>query len=169
MITVSVEMDAAATQRDIGQWPVQLATGVANAMPAVAEAVREHVDSCFASESDPWGKPWSPLAPATVVDRVRHNRAGKILQRDGLLRMSVAGWPIAPEPNGTTATVTAGGPAAPYAAAHQFGTEHIPARPFLPIVGTESGYQVQLPTELEEEIVEMIQLSINRAFEGKGK
>lgn len=131
--------------------------GVENAMPAVAEALRLAADDCFELERDPWGNPWAELAPATVNERKRKNKVGKILQRDGVLRRSVHGYPTEPIPGVTNAYVAAGGPAAAYASLQQFGDEHVPARPYFPM---DPEGEPLLPDELRTEIVETIKDSI---------
>lgn len=152
--TIDVEALKAATQR-----------GGENAMPAVAEALREHVDSCFEREGDPWGNAWEPLAPATITERARKNKSGKILQRDGVLRRSVFAEPTAVEPGVTRAFVSAGGPAAAYASAQQFGTEDIPARPFMPLRGDAVDLPPDLKTEIAETIKDAIRAELQAARE----
>lgn len=148
-------------QPDVSAWSAAITSGVENAMPAVAEALREAADTCFERQVDPWGAAWAPLAPATIAERARIGQSGKILQRTGVLRRSIAGFPITPTPGVTRARVAPGGPAAVYAAVHQFGDEHIPARPYLPI---RPGGVVELGREMHDELVETIRASIRAAI-----
>lgn len=92
------------------------------AAPIVAGAIERNFDE----EGRPM--PWPPLTPATL----RRKPAGlKILERSGRLRRSIR--------TRVEGTALVASTELPYAAAHQFGTGRLPARPFL--VLTESDRQ----------------------------
>lgn len=152
-------------QPDVSAWADAITAGIEAWAPAAAEALREAADSCFEREVDPWGAAWAPLAQVTINERNRLGQAGKILQRSGVLRRSLAGYPVTPTSGVTRARVAPGGPSAVYAAVHQFGGEHTPARPYLPI---RPGGIVELPRELHEELVAMALASIRAAIRARG-
>lgn len=83
-------------QVDISEWEAALLGGIADGMPAVAEALREDATRCFDEERDPWGNAWAPLKPSTIRSRAAHalgshrRAAGRAL-RDENTRRSRAG------------------------------------------------------------------------------
>lgn len=90
---------------------------LASAAPIVARAIERN----FAQEGRPL--PWPPLSPAYARWKERFYPGRKILERTGRLRRSIH---TAVEGNALVVSTDV-----PYAAAHQFGTTVIPARPFL--------------------------------------
>ena len=92
---------------------------------------RQTINERFEKEQSPDGSTWTPLAPATVKKRLKRHKSGhmKILQDTGELRRS-----IAYEAGDYYVRI---GSNLKYARTHQFGREHIPARPFLGITPAE--------------------------------
>lgn len=149
----SIEVTSQALQK--------LAAGIADTNKAnqqLSVKLEGEVLSNFASEGGEFGTPWQPLALSTILERLRGSPksngakakakeifksvgtsrqafaasgAGlmKILQDTGALRQSFAGFFDA-----TQAGVGAQSNAAhaDLSKVHEFGTEHIPARPMLP-------------------------------------
>lgn len=89
----------------------------------VAEDIKTLTDDSFQESRSPDGKRWKPLAPATI--RQRRQGSSKPLIDTGTLRASISA-------RAGKRTVRFG-TNVPYAPVHQFGGEHIPARPFLPV------------------------------------
>ncbi len=118
---------------DLNAWAEAIQLGSEDAVPAVGQVLVEDADTCFVNEADPWGEPWPALKPATVRERARLGKTGKILVRDGVLRGSIAATPTTRTAGVTMAEVFAGGPAAAYAAHQQFGDEHMAGRAYFPI------------------------------------
>lgn len=135
---------------------------VVAALPALGEALVEHADRCFETSTDPWGNPWAPFSPNTRRGR---EPDAKLLVDRGYLRRSLH-WYIEAGPNGEAVVrVAVGGPAAEYASVHQWGGEHTPARPYLPLVGDPGNPTVQLPPELDEELHGLLQAAVDRSVE----
>ena len=143
---------------DVDAWAEALELGAEDAAPVVAEVLREAADYCFETETDPWGEAWASLKESTLRDRERRNKVGKILFRDGTLRLSIFGSPSGSASGVTDAEVAAGGPAAAYAAAMQFGDEDQMGRAFLPIRPDGS---VDLPAALDVEVQATIRDAID--------
>ena len=99
-------------------------------MKNIGEALLRSTDDRFRAESDPEGKPWRRLAPATLKAKRRRGRDGlKILSDGGNLRGNI-------HYRAEKDRVSISSPE-PYAAIHQFGGRTgrghettIPARPF---------------------------------------
>lgn len=98
----------------------------------------------FMMEKDPWGRPWKPLKPATI----ERKRSSKILRDTGRLWQSFT-WRV----EGDTLHFGTNVEYAPY---HQFGTKHIPRRPFLPL--DESG-RLDLPQHYLRQIMNPVMLA----------
>ena len=99
------------------------------ALTEIARYVHRETMRRFETETDPWGRPWAPLKPATLARR-RHG-GSRILQDTGRLKGSFH-WRVTLD----AAVVRAG---VRYAAYHQFGTRSrstgrqiIPPRKMLP-------------------------------------
>lgn len=102
---------------------------VRNLDPALrprAELLRTVIDDSFRDEEGPNGEPWDGLAESTIERR--RQSSPKPLVDTGQLRRSI-------EVRAERGAIVFGvaGAAAEYAPAHQFGTDDIPARPFLPM------------------------------------
>jgi phage gpG-like protein len=83
-------------------------------LDSIGHALREEASLSFTDSRDPYGKPWKPLK----------RRKGQPLLDTGLLRNS-----LAYRVNGLVLEL---GTNVDYAGPHQYGTKHIPARPFFP-------------------------------------
>jgi len=91
-----------------------------------AEDLRTFVDDRFASGTDPQGDPWVPLEPPTIAKRRKGAGGGEpsILVDTSILRNSITS-----KIRGNRITV---GTNIPYGLFHQFGTEAMFERPFIP-------------------------------------
>lgn len=139
----------------------KLAAGIADTNKAnqqLSVKLEGEVLRNFASEGSEFGAPWQPLALSTILERLKGSRKSKsakakakeifkaggtskqafaasgaglikILQDTGGLRQSFAGFFTATEA-GVGAQSNAAH--ADLSKVHEFGTEHIPARPMLP-------------------------------------
>lgn len=168
---------------------------ISDILKPVGEAIVESVQQSFVQERDPWGAPWAPLSGVTVALRMKKlgiklfkkSRKGR---RGGLTARAMRALPgqatgfkilvssrdlansVTSRVEGRRVRVSAGGPAARYARAQQFGNPAnrifgkwpapIPARPYMPI---RNG-RVDLPAELRAEVVEMVRTGIFRAIRG---
>lgn len=144
---------------DLDAWAEAVADGCADATPAIAEVLREDADRCFEESRDPWGVAWEALKPATIAERERIGKTGKILIRDGVLRGAIFGLPVSRSPGQYDAEIAVGGPAAAYAAWHQFGPwsrAYFPIRPD----GT-----VDLPAAVDAEVTATIRDAVNARME----
>lgn len=128
--SVSVRGLDEATRR-IGELSGRL-SDLSPALRPAAEDLKTLIDDSFRESRSPDGTPWAPLKPATI--KRRRQGSSKPLVDTGTLRNSIS--------------VRAGkktlrvGTNVPYAGTHQFGGEHIPARPFLPISGGTGGHSL---------------------------
>jgi phage virion morphogenesis protein len=95
-------------------------------LQVLAQDLKTLIDNSFDQSKSPMGQAWAPLKPATI--KRRRKGSSKPLVDTARLRNS----------NTTQALPRAirFGTNVEYAAAHQFGTERIPARAFLPITPT---------------------------------
>jgi phage gpG-like protein len=114
-------------------------------MAEIANRLRNLTDEAFDEERAYDGTPWARLDDATI----RAKGSERILWDEGILRDSLSA-----RSTRTAATVgvgaTSGEEEFPYGAAHQFGTRHLPERPFLPLDGEE------LPDDLLHELAERV-------------
>lgn len=120
----------------------------------IGEVLKEEVEQRFETQTDPNGRPWRPLAEKTLIARARKTRANRILIVTAMLKNSFAYRVDRPNLRVTIAT---GGPAAIYAATHQFGRGNIPARPMLPTTGS-------VPQRLIDEAKGTVEDSLQREF-----
>lgn len=92
-------------------------------MSDIGTYVKGRLEQGFASESDPYGKAWSPLAASTLRQKV----GGSILTDKGAMRGSLTSIPSAQQ--------VEVGVSAPYAKFHQRGTSKMPQRGMVPDKG----------------------------------
>lgn len=83
----------------------------------------------FETETDPWGRPWAPLASSTVKRRRLGSR--RILQDTGNLRRSYT-WRVGRHQVAVGTFGRVNGKPPGYARYHQTGTSRMPARKMLP-------------------------------------
>ena len=113
---------AAAALRDVSRSLRALSSVPSRIARRAAEELQDTIDVQTASETDPYGRPWAALAPATI-ERKRGDerilrRTDKMLDELKVAPMSGAGLSISTD--------------APYSAFHQVGTKNMPARKILP-------------------------------------
>lgn len=110
-----IQIDSGAAAKALGQ----LESAVTNAEPmfrAIAGALEAETERNFEAQGRP---SWVPLSKATIAERTKRNRGStvlRILQDRGILAASVSS-----DYGADFALVGAGGAAAAYAGAHQFG------------------------------------------------
>ncbi len=95
----------------------------AHIMRKIAGVLKQEAEFAFDNESSPEGVRWQALAPAYKKRRDEQGYTGKILQKRGDLVRS-----LAIDYADNLAVV---GVSEPYGQYHQFGTQDMPARPFL--------------------------------------
>ena len=122
---IHIDIDTAPVAEAI----TRLCTRVSDLHPAmadIAETLYTLTDEAFDAERSPDGTAWADLAPATW----RYKKTNKKLFEDGTLRGSLYADSSAHE---ARVSVNAHARGYPYGAVQQFGSKHVPARPFLPI------------------------------------
>ena len=126
----------------------------ANLLPVLqvlAQDLRTLIDDSFDQSRSPMGQGWEPLKPATI--KRRRKGSAKPLVDTGRLRNSIA---TRAKPKSIEFGTNVN-----YAAAQQFGTEHIPDRPFLPVLPSgefaNAGPSAQWLREAEEAIATYIE------------
>lgn len=107
----------------------------------VAEIVYDEIGENFAGEGVNIGG-WSPLSPGYAVRKAREFKAGlipfnTILKRTGALSESLSGKTATGAVFNVSDTGFEIGTTVPYAAAHQYGTKNMPARP--PVALSDAG------------------------------
>lgn len=125
-------------------------------MYRIGEAIADYVRETFKAETDPWGKPWAELAPATRRKREANNdgpilfATGNLFRSLKVLKLDNAAWV---------------GFAASYALIpHQLGEDpniwgkRTPARKIMPI--NDNG-EVDLPNALQNIINNIMRDSLN--------
>lgn len=141
MITIAI--DSAAVNNALRQ----LLSNVDDMTPAfnaIGEHISRLVDLGFKDYTDPYSTPWLPLK------KPRRDGSSKPLNDTGVLKNSITQHP-------TADSVTIG-TNVDYGQYHQFGTQHIPQRAFLP---TE---QQGLPGNWEQDVLNIIRRHIAASF-----
>jgi len=129
---ITVSVDTAKVDRMLSDFPYALAKAKRSALAAIGAEVASSATRAFRSEAlRP--SPWAPRKPTYVVKvnkrtkkKTRKLDDHPLLIKSGALRQSI-GWEL----SGNDAVVV--GTDKRYAAFHQRGTKHMPARPFMPI------------------------------------
>lgn len=137
---------------DVDQWQAQLTAEILASLPAVGEVLRESADSTFQNQADPWGNAWAETVRSAAGE-------GRILIDTGILRGSLH---VELDTATMTVRVAAGGAAAAYAGVHQWGGRYIAARPFLALRGDANAPYVDLPADVQAEVVATVQDAIDR-------
>ena len=117
-MNIEIKVDTAKFDKLLADLPAALARAQRNALEAIGSEVKSQAERAF---RHPQYRP-SPWAP-------RKNNADPerpLLYKSGSLRQSI-GWKLV---GGDTVVV---GTDREYAGYHQFGTKHMPARPFFPV------------------------------------
>jgi phage virion morphogenesis protein len=139
--------------------------GLDSSLAPMGEVLSEFVSQRFETQTDPSGRPWAPLAEKTLLARARRGfRGTKILIVSAMLRNS-----FAPriQPDARRVSIGPGGPAAPYAATHQYGRGRIPARPMLPI-GPGGPPPPELVAELRATVADALRSALARYRASRG-
>lgn len=126
-----IEITPPTNQPQPGAFAQAVIAGMDTALAPMGEVLHEFVSQRFETQTTPSGQPFAPLSEKTLLARVRRGfRGTKILIVSAMLRNSYV-----PRIQRELRRVSIGpsGPAAAYAATHQFGRGRIPARPVLPI------------------------------------
>lgn len=137
----------------------------------LGELLREEVEQRFQTQTDPWGAAWTPHSAVTIALRLREGKPGRILLKDRYLANSFS-YRVERSPR-PRVIISSGGPAAPYAAAQQFGNPRnrmfgkapapIPARAMLPLrPGGRFDMPPRLLAEIRAELLEAIKLAAQR-------
>lgn len=92
-------------------------------LQSTGDYLLKRTEQGFRSETDPYGKKWAPLSPATIAEKERLGYPRKILTRKGDMRQS----PTATI-QGKSVKITIGFPGE----FHQRGTVKMPKRQILP-------------------------------------
>ena len=150
-MAVTIRMDASDFRRvreKVEGWEKR-AKNLEPVLKGRAEALRTVVvRDAFGQSQTPQGQEWIPIKPATV-ERRRQGSAKPLIDT-GTLRGSITA-------SSTKNTIRVGvsGAANAYAAFHQFGTKHIPARPFIP-TGLDSGPAAKWAARAKRRIIRYI-------------
>lgn len=140
---------------------------LANLAPALevpAERFKSLVDRSFIESRAPDGGAWAPLAPSTLTQKRREGYSPKPLVRRGARGLQ-GSTVVEPFKRGIRF-----GANKPYAGYHQFGTEDMPARPFLPFVGrTRMDMRVMRSPQIDAIIEDIAERIKDYVFPGQGK
>lgn len=121
------------------------------------EDLKTLIDDSFETSRAPNGQPWETLKPATI--RKRRQRSSKPLVDTGVLRNSIS--------YSASARTLRFGTNVPYAGFHQFGTEHIPPRPFLPVEPAGDGFTLMRTGPAGDELAAIEQMIVDYILTGK--
>ena len=134
MSAVAVKLDDAQAQALL-QRLADVVANPARPLSLAAMTLRRLVHDTFRDQQDPWGRPWTPHAPATRALRNRVNAGLNILFDTGAMAGNVEA-----RADANSVEVTVG---ADYASYHQFGDPNhtffgrpsapLPQRAFLPV------------------------------------
>ncbi|WP_069637334.1 phage virion morphogenesis protein [Campylobacter pinnipediorum] len=125
-------------------------------MHTIGNILTNSIEDSFENVSSPDGKKWKALKPSTIKDKAKHKKSDKILRRDGNLADK---WVTKASNNSVKVSNNTKFTAFAYGLSHQYGTKHIPARPFLPITKNN---QLTKPQEREVKrvVIEFIKSTI---------
>lgn len=159
-----IELTAPERSPVLSDFAAAVLDGIDRSLAPLGEVLREEVSQCFETSTDPQGRPWAPLAEKTLLARVRRGKGTKILIVSAMLRNS-----FAPRVQREERRVSIGpsGPAAAYAATHQYGRGRIPARPMLP-VGAAGPPRAELVAELRATLADSLRSAIARWRANRG-
>lgn len=139
--------------------------GLDASLAPMGEVLHEFVSQRFETQTDPQGRPWAPLAEKTLLARARRGfRGTRILIVSAMLRNS---FTPRIQPDAHRVSIGPGGPAAAYAATHQFGRGRIPARPMLP-VGPGGPPPPDLVAELRATVADALRSALARYRASRG-
>ena len=131
MIDVTISVDTSKIDRTLADFPAMVAAVQTRALAYIGQAVASRATLAFRTASFR-PSPWAPRKPSYIV--TVNKKTGKktkkldnhpLLIKSGSLRQSIS-WKF----SGDDAVVV--GTDRKYAGYHQFGTKHMPARPFMP-------------------------------------
>ncbi len=142
----------------LSDFAAAVVAGIDGSLAPLGEVLHEELLQRFETQSDPQGRPWQALSEKTLAIRAKKTRADKILIVTAMLRNSFTPR-IAREER--RVSIGPGGPAAVYAATHQFGRGRIPARPMLP-VGNAGPPRPDVIAELRATLADSIRASLAR-------
>jgi len=80
-----VEIDDRAVMQQLAQLE-QRARSMAPVMPEVGNILVASAQLSFRDSADPWGNPWAPLSPVTLLRRAARRTGGNPYRRDGRLK-----------------------------------------------------------------------------------
>ncbi len=92
-------------------------------MRDIGQGLEREIRKRFASESDPNGAAWHPLAASTKLNRAKTGAQGGILEHSGTM-LELLGWQASDKSVQVGFTQ-------PYAVHHEFGTRKMPRRGML--------------------------------------
>ena len=92
-------------------------------MRDIGQGLEREIRKRFASESDPNGAAWHPLAASTKLNRAKTGARGGILEHSGTM-LELLGWQASDKSVQVGFTQ-------PYAVHHEFGTRKMPRRGML--------------------------------------
>jgi phage virion morphogenesis protein len=150
---------------DVGDLTAAILEGLDGALSPIGEVLHEEVSQRFETQTDPQGRPWTPLSEKTLIARARKTAGTKILIVTAMLKNSFA---PRVQRDQRRVSIHAGGPAAAYAATHQFGRGNIPARPMLP-VGPGGPPSAALVAEVRATIAESVRAALARYRARRGQ
>jgi phage gpG-like protein len=161
-----IELEPPTPSPTLSDFAAAVISGIDGALAPMGEVLVEEVSQRFETQTDLQGRPWEPLSEKTLLARARRGfRGTRILIVSAMLRNS-----FAPriQPEARRVSIGPGGPAAAYAATHQFGRGRIPARPMLP-VGSAGQPRPELVAELRATLADSIRAALARWRARKGR
>lgn len=149
----------------LGGFAEAVTRGLDAALAPLGEVLHEEVMQRFETATAPGGQPWAPLSERTLLARARRGFAGtRILIVTAMMRNS---YTPRIQREQRRVGIGPGGPAAVYAATHQFGRGRIPARPMLPI-GSAGPPPAALVAELRGTLADALRASLARWRASRG-
>jgi phage virion morphogenesis protein len=160
-----IELEPPTPAPVLSDFAAAVISGIDGALAPMGEVLHEEVSQRFETQTDPQGRPWEPLSEKTLIARARKSRGTRILIVTAMLRNSFA---PRVQPEARRVSIGPSGPAAAYAATHQFGRGRIPARPMLPI-GSAGPPRPELVAELRATLADSIRAALARWRASKGR
>ena len=130
---IEVNVDTSKLNRMLADFPAALARAQQRVLQDIGQAVASRATQAFRTPTMR-PSPWAPRKPSYTVKvnkktgkKTKKLDAHPLLIKSGSLRQSI-GWKLR-----VFDTAVVVGTDKEYASYHQFGTKHMPARPFMPI------------------------------------
>ena len=131
-MTIEVNVDTSKFDRMMADFPAALARAQKSALKVIGAEVKSQAERAF-KHPHYRPSPWAPRKPSYIVkvNKKTGKKTKKLDVHPLLIKSGTLSQSIESKMDGDDTVVV--GSSQEYAGYHQFGTKHMPARPFMPI------------------------------------